>query len=70
MRVVIDRFEGEYAVCERDDRTMMNIPRKGLPTGVKEGDALVIDGDTVAVDRRKTRLNKQDARKLMDELWK
>jgi hypothetical protein len=70
MRVVIDRFEGDYAVCERDDRTMMNMERKNLPNGVKEGDALVIDGDTITVDRRKTRLNKQDVRRLMDELWK
>ena len=26
MEVVIDRFEGQMAVCEKPDRTMLNIP--------------------------------------------
>ena len=25
MYLIIDRFEGEYAVCEQEDRTMINI---------------------------------------------
>jgi len=35
MRVVVDRFEGDYAVCEKEDRTMIDIDRKKLPKGCK-----------------------------------
>ena len=37
--IVIDRFEGDYAVLETDDG-MMNIHRGHLPSSAREGDAL------------------------------
>ena len=40
MKVIIDRFEGDFAVVECDGR-MMNIPR-ALVGGAKEGDAVMI----------------------------
>ena len=70
MRVILDRFEGDCAVCEKGDRTMINIDRKKLPKGVKEGDVLVVDGEIVRGDRGDTTRRKEDVRKLMDELWK
>ena len=54
--LIIDRFEGDYAVVETD-KGMINIPRSDLPTNAKEGDTLriIIDvDDTVA---RKNRIN-------------
>jgi hypothetical protein len=54
MQVIIDRFEGEIAVCEQDDRTMLNIPRSQLPDGAKEGDVLIIDGDNISIDSSAT----------------
>jgi hypothetical protein len=70
MRVVIDRFEGDYAVCEKDDRTLVNIEKMRLPKGVKEGDAIIIDGDVVRFDESETKRRKEEVKKLMDELWK
>jgi hypothetical protein len=43
MKVTIDRFEGDYAVCEKPDRTMINIKKDKLPSEPKEGDMLVIE---------------------------
>ena len=40
MRVIIDRFEGGYAVAELDGK-MLNVPRE-LFAGAKEGDAIEI----------------------------
>lgn len=40
--MIIDRFEGEYAVVELDDKTFVNIPKKALPTNAKEGDVLIV----------------------------
>lgn len=36
----IDRFEGDCAVCEREDGTMKELPRTALPKGAREGDIL------------------------------
>jgi hypothetical protein len=35
MQCIIDRFEGEFAVVELPDRTMVNMPRILVP-GAKE----------------------------------
>ena len=70
MRMVIDRFEGDYAVCERDDRTMLNINKNKLPAEAKEGDVLTVDGDAISIDLRETSKRKERAEKLMEELFK
>jgi len=70
MIVVVDRFEGDYAVCEKEDRTMTNIERRRLPKGVREGDVLVVEGDTVRVDRNGTSRRQREVKKLMNNLWK
>ncbi len=41
MYVIIDRFEGEFAVVETPERNMYNIPRQLLP-GCGEGDRILI----------------------------
>jgi hypothetical protein len=70
MKVTIDRFEGEYAVCEKPDRTMTNIRKENLPAGAKEGDILVIEGDTIRIDSKDTKARKKSIEKLMNDLWK
>lgn len=70
MKVTIDRFEGEYAVCEKPDRTMLNIEKGRLPGGAKEGDILNIDGDSITLDAGETSKRKKNIKKLMDDLWK
>ena len=43
---IVDRFEGEYAVCEGDDGKMQKILLCQLPTCVKEGSVLkYLDGN-------------------------
>ena len=69
MKVTIDRFEGNFAVCERPDRTMININKDELPPGVKEGDILVIEGDTVKVDPAAKDQRKKNIDRLMNDIW-
>lgn len=68
MRVVIDRFEGEYAVCETENKTYINIEIEGLPAGSKEGDVLLI-GENIVLDRSETEKRKVKIESLKDELW-
>ena len=63
----IDRVEGEYAVCEGDDRTMYNIPLEDLPFEAREGVSFVVEeGKYVVVENPR----KQRIRGLMGRLWK
>lgn len=70
MKVVIDRFEGRFVVCEKDDRTMMNIERNKIPAKAAEGDVLDIEEGTVTLDVEETVRRKKEIEKLADDLWK
>ena len=70
MQAIIDRFEGSYAVCERPDRAMFNIPRSKLPAGAKEGDVLAIEGDTILIDLIATAQRKKAAAEGLQKLFK
>jgi len=41
MRLIVDRFEGDFAVCENENKEMINVCRSELPADVKEGDVLL-----------------------------
>ena len=41
MLLVIDRFEGDFAVCEDANKNIVNIKREIVPKEAKEGDILV-----------------------------
>ena len=70
MKVIIDRFEGSYAVAEKPDRTMVNIPKSRLPANAREGDVLIIEGDKIRIDAAETAHRKKAAEDLMKGLWK
>jgi hypothetical protein len=70
MKVIIDRFEGDFAVCEKPDRTMLNIPKDKLPADAKEGDVLIINGEDIRVNSSATASRKKTIEKLMNDLWK
>ena len=44
-QVIIDRFEGDIAVCECDDSSMVDISLTKLPEGVRVGNIIVINDD-------------------------
>ena len=63
MKVTIDRFEGDFAVVEMPDLTMVNMPIKLLPNA-KEGDVINISIDKTETDKRKIEVDK-----LIKDLW-
>lgn len=56
--VIIDRFEGEYAVCELSDKekgtTTILIERTKLPCDVREGDILSVEGNSYVILKEET----------------
>ena len=69
MQLIIDRFEGSFAVCEDEDRNMVNIERSKLPPEAREGDVLYIDGGEYKVDAPATDARKRDIRKMTEDIW-
>lgn len=68
--LIIDRFEGNYAVCEKEDRTIINIERSELPKEAKEGDVLVVKENCIIIDEKATQERREHIKKLMKDLWK
>ena len=66
----IDRFENELAVCEdRQTKEMVNIPRKNLPEGIKEGSILKYKDGKYSVDLSKEKEVSDRIKEKMDKLW-
>lgn len=65
MVLIIDRFEGEWAVLEWDGRTF-NFPRALIPRGAREGHVLKV---SVEIDRAETERRRQRIKELEDRLF-
>jgi uncharacterized Fe-S cluster-containing protein len=64
MKVIIDRFEADYAVVELPDQSTVNMPLKLLAPGVKEGDIIEIK-----VLAGETKSRRQKINQLLEEVF-
>jgi len=69
MKVIIDRFEGDFVVCEKKDRKMLDIKRDKVPSTAKEGDVLNIINDKITIDIGETEKRKKEIEELTEDLW-
>lgn len=67
--MIIDRFEGEFAIAETDSGERVNIERKLLPSEVKEGDCIFEDSGKFFVDTEKTEQRRKKIIELQNNLW-
>lgn len=68
--LIIDRFEGTYAICEDDSQKFYAIETAELPQGAGEGDMLDIGDDgTLSLNREKTAARRGRIKKKQDSLW-
>lgn len=63
MQVIIDRFEGEYAVVETDSGNFVNLPKILIPDA-HEGD--VVD---IIINTEETSKRSENIQNLMDDLF-
>lgn len=69
MKGIIDRFEGEIAILELENRERLELKREHLPGEAKEGDVIVqIDGQ-YTIDPKETQRRKEEIEKLSQTLW-
>ncbi|KOA19368.1 hypothetical protein CLHOM_21590 [Clostridium homopropionicum DSM 5847] len=69
MKVIIDRFEGSYAVCEKDNKQMINIPIASIPPEAREGTILIIKDGKITIDFEETNRRKAEIEELTKDLW-
>ncbi|HWQ41717.1 MAG TPA: DUF3006 domain-containing protein [Desulfosporosinus sp.] len=64
--LIIDRFEGDWAIIETENRRTFNLPRFVLPPGIKEGDVISIQ---VGIDLVATKERAEKAKRMSDNLF-
>ena len=69
MNLIIDRFEGKYAVCQKENREMINIERIKIPPSAVEGDVLSIFSDTITINIEETKKRRKEIEELTKDLW-
>ncbi|NMP36902.1 MAG: DUF3006 domain-containing protein [Clostridiales bacterium] len=70
MRVIVDRIEGEFAVCELADGIMIKLVLTQLPADVKEGSVLDVEDDgTTVINKEAEEQRKKGLLKLQNELF-
>ena len=70
MRYIIDRIEGDIAVCEDEKRNMSEIKLSDLPNGVKEGSVINYENGEYTVDKRAESARRERIQNLENELFK
>ena len=63
MKVIIDRFEGEFAVVEIETGKCINIPKILIPNS-KEGDVV-----NIGIDEKETEDRKKHIQDLMNNVF-
>ena len=64
MQLIIDRFEGEWCICEYEAGKTLDMPRALIPIHAKEGEVLCI-----SIDEQKTNTQKGYAEQLRKRLF-
>lgn len=69
-KLIIDRFEGSYALCEDEKKAIIKLPKYKLPLGCKEGDSLVQDSEGMYhILRSETKENESRIREKKNRLF-
>ena len=69
MRLIIDRFEGDYAVCEDENKNMVNVLKAKLPKDAEEGSVLETTDVLIIVDHKETDRIKKRIKEKMNGMW-
>lgn len=67
----IDRFEGEFAVCEnRETGEIINIEKNALPENIKEGSIIKYENGNFILDHNETTKKQAEIKNMVNNLFK
>lgn len=70
MRYSVDKIEGGFAVCEKDDGELVKLALSLLPAEIREGDILNSVGSAFKIDRAATGAARVEMFDLQDSVFK
>ena len=68
IRGIIDRVEGDYVLVEMDGG-IKPYPRNLFPKEFKAGDVVIINGNSIRIDKKETINRQKKIKNLMDSIW-
>jgi len=69
-RYIIDRVEGNYAILEKEDGNLINIPIENIKGDFKDGDVLIkIDDEYFEIDKEFTLSRKCNVDNITKNMW-
>ncbi len=69
-KFIIDRFEGETAVCETVDEETVAIQKSDLPDNVREGMVIRRENGVYIADERETKSRQERIKSLLKRVMK
>ena len=69
MRLIIDRFEDGFAVCEREDLSHVSVEAGLLPDGAKEGSVIDFSDGVYTIDEAETLKRRREMSKKLRRLF-
>lgn len=69
MKLIVDRFEGNLAICEKEDGSMISISKDILPMDVSVGDVLLKKNNEIYVDYKETINRKKHIEQITKNMW-
>lgn len=70
MKLIVDRLEGNLAVCETEDKKILNIPVSEFESRPADGDVIEYDNERAIVLKEETKRRKRAAEDLFRKLLK
>lgn len=67
--IVLDRFEGDFAVIEDEDGKIKNIPKALIDKEVTEGSVIFKKGDKYYLDKKNSAAEREKIAELQNSLF-
>lgn len=70
MKIVVDRIEGNLAVCENlETREIIQIEIQKLPKGIEEGTVIKFENNEYLIDEEEEKQRRKRIEEKMNRLW-
>lgn len=70
-KLIVDRYEGQYTVCEDAEQKLFAIETSEMPQGALPGTVITISDDgSISIDEEETKLRKERIISKQEKLYK
>ena len=69
MRYIVDRIENEFAVCEDENKEIVNIPIKELPSNITEKSIIYYIDNKYMINDEEQLKREETIKQKMDSVW-